>query len=297
MHGIHIRCPIMEPTINILGSHPIQGFAHGCDHGIKRAGPYLPQTGFHLAKQLFDGRLVRTPRGQRLHPRSYRSDGLDHLGILMRLQIVPHDHVALLQLGHQRLDHIARERLAIRRPREGDGCDYLGGPQTDNERHVLPRSRGRGLHPRTGRRTRIRSVQRCGRPGFIDKNQVRRIDMGHLLIEGLAESLHTRRVALLGMVALFLARDPVFFQDAGDGAEVAGDTQAFTQLGEGSVGLVGDQLEQAFDSEGIKFRRGAASMGRWLERSRAAMGAIPAFPEESPAFRAFWEERVPHSAG
>jgi hypothetical protein len=100
---------------------------------------------------------------------------------------------------------------------------------------------------------------------------VRRIDTSHLLVEGLALGLHTWGVALLGVMGLFLPRDTVLFQDAGDGAEVAADIQAFPQLGEGGVGLVADQLEQTFDRGGVECRRGTARMGRWSGRTTAAV--------------------------
>src|SRR5271166_1941710 len=73
------------------------------------------------------------------------------------------------------------------------------------------------------------------------------------------------------MGGLFLPCDPVLGQNAGDGTEVTGDTQAFPQLGESSVRSVRNQLEQTSHGGGIEFRRRTTRVGRWLERTRAAI--------------------------
>ena len=54
-------------------------------------------------------------------------------------------------------------------------------------------------------------------------------------------------------------------EDAGDGAEAAGDAQAVPQLGERGIGLVAYQGEQTLDVLGAEAGTGSSGMGSALE--------------------------------
>jgi hypothetical protein len=58
------------------------------------------------------------------------------------------------------------------------------------------------------------------------------------LVKDATELLYAFAVAFTGMQGLLLAGEALASEDAGDGAEAAGDAQAVPQLGERGIGLV-----------------------------------------------------------
>ena len=65
---------MLEPALYIRFRNEIQGNGYGINQNLRSAGADRTQKILRLGEQLFDRRLIRTARRQRLHPCANRLD-------------------------------------------------------------------------------------------------------------------------------------------------------------------------------------------------------------------------------
>src|SRR6202041_756456 len=82
-------------------------------------------------------------------------------------------------------------------------------------------------------------------PRLVEEDEAAGVDARRTAAEGPPPMLDIGAVLLGGVHDFFFNRQSQPVQGAGDGAEVDGSAQAVAQLGQGSVGLLGDEYQQA----------------------------------------------------
>jgi hypothetical protein len=260
---------MLEPTLYIRLCNEIQGHGHRINQNLRRAGADRTQELLGLGEQLFDRRLIGAVRGQRLHRRTDRLDRRPCRHALVGRQVVPNNYVLRVQGRQQYLFHIGLEGLLVRRAVEGKRRHHPRQAQTNEQRQVVPTSGGRSRHTLSRRRPAMRACHRRCHAGFIDKNQVVWVNVGHFLLEGGTLRLDFGAVPFVGMFALFLAADAVALQGAVKGRQATGHAQLLAQFRQGGIGVLADEFQQTALRVFVQFMRTAAAM--WLGGNRSGL--------------------------
>jgi hypothetical protein len=113
---------MLEPTLSIRFRNEIQGNRHRRNQEFRRAGADRTQKRLRLGDPFFHRRLIGTLRRHRLHRRADRLDRHACRHTLVRLQVVPDDHVTRLQGRQQYLFHIRLESLLSVAPQKANGA-------------------------------------------------------------------------------------------------------------------------------------------------------------------------------
>jgi hypothetical protein len=175
------------------------------DDRLERAGSHPAQCLFGFGKGWLNRIPIRRVGGQKDELAPGRLDERSGVGALMDAEVVEHDDLARAQAGDQDPVPEGLEDESINGPPHQETLAQARHRQSRQPRDSLPPSaRDSAVRPLPACRPRPQGRQGRGGTGLIEKDQLRRIDLGHRRPPGDTGDL----VPFGGDQALFLSRSP-----------------------------------------------------------------------------------------
>jgi len=142
------------------------------DHLVEAAGARGAEEGLQLRKRELDRIEVRTVGRQEFEPGAPRFHGRAHLELLMRREIVEHDHIARRERRREHLFHVGKERRVIDRTVEDGRRREAIEAERGDHRVRLPVAAGCVIAEPRAARTSAVAPQQIRRDATLVEEQV-----------------------------------------------------------------------------------------------------------------------------
>ena len=174
-----------KPSRRILRSNRLDGQTDGLLEGLVGAGAEATQDGLELGEGLLDRRQVRGVGRQEEQGAAARRQGLADAGGLVSAQIVEDHHLPGPQPRRQFLADVPRKGLGIHGPLNQPWFVQSVGGKCRHQRGVVAVvARHRAARALVMRRPAIEARQGGVGAAFVDKDELRWIELGDLLAPG-----------------------------------------------------------------------------------------------------------------
>jgi hypothetical protein len=171
---------------------------------LERARPRGAEERFQFGEGLFDRIEIRTVGRQESQPRADLRNRGTHLGLLVRGEVVEHDHIAGSQRGYEHLLDVGEKRHGVHRPIEHRRRGQFRRPERRHDRVRLPVAARRVVaRARPAQAARVATDQIGGHARFVDKDVLTRIMEGQRRLPSTSGGRDVRAPLFVGADGFF----------------------------------------------------------------------------------------------